>query len=482
MHHKTQKCIELLNRSLSNNPQELDELDWKAAIGKSEKMARHLSAFSNLEGGGYLVFGVSDNASVDGLDPVKSREIADQMGNWARDTVEPEIRIETFPFVFKGKNLLAAFIPEAFEKPVFLKGKSLEDSFIRAGGQSRKMNRDEIRRAMLTSRHQRFEELAAVLPPTIAKNWESHFDFTEFLRRTKLPVSGQKQLHEYLVSHKLAINNDGRIIPSNLCVITCAKDFSHLPSYERFAVRVTEYEGTNKMITKRDKTFSEGASISLDKIVDYIRGLLPTSEIMLKATKMKTGIIPDISIRELVINAIMHRDFSRTNSFITIEIFSDRIEITNPGGLVPDISVDRLIDHPSVCRNEVLADFLRKVELAEERGSGVDNAIEAIEVYGLPPINFQSQRDYFKATILMPKKYSQMSKEERVATVYQHSCLNSFMGKKTTNSSLRERFKFTEDEKTKVGRLITDALEAQKIKLANPNASRRDFHYLPYWA
>jgi predicted HTH transcriptional regulator len=52
---------------------------------------------------------------------------------------------------------------------------------------------------------------------------------------------------------------------------------------------------------------------------------------------------PPVAIRELVINAIMHRDFAKTNSFITIEIFSDRIEIANPGGLLPEISVDRLI-------------------------------------------------------------------------------------------------------------------------------------------
>ena len=165
-----------------------------------------------------------------------------------------------------------------------------------------------------------------------------------------------------------------------------------------------------------------------------------------------------------------------------MEIFSDRIEITNPGGLLPDISIDRLIDHPSVCRNEVLSDFLRKLGLAEERGSGVDNALGAIELWGLPPVIFESQRDYFKATILMPRKFNTMSKDERITATYQHTCLNKLTGKRTTNSSLRERFKFSSDETTKIGRLINDALESEKIKLANPNASKRDFHYLPYWA
>jgi hypothetical protein len=69
-----------------------------------------------------------------------------------------------------------------------------------------------------------------------------------------------------------------------------------------------------------------------------------------------------------------------------------------------------------------------------------------------------------------------------VASVYQHACLNKLTAKRTTNSSLRQRFKFSSEETTKVGRLITDAVDAGKIRLANPTASKRDFHYLPYWA
>src|ERR1700692_3294438 len=161
---------------------------------------------------------------------------------------------------------------------------------------------------------------------------------------------------------------------------------------------------------------------------------------MKNATKLMVSVIPQIALRELIINSIMHRDLARTSSFITIEIFSDRIEITNPGGLLPSISVDRLIDHPSVCRNEVLSDCMRKVGLAEERGSGVDNALTAIELWGLPPVIFESEQDYFKAIILMPRSFNDMSKDERITAVYQHARLNKLTNKKTTNSSLRERF------------------------------------------
>lgn len=306
--------------------------------------------------------------------------------------------------------------------------------------------------------------------------------FLLILRASLYNSTDLSRLIEHLFAHKLVARIDQRYVPTNLAVLTCAKNLAQFPSYERYAVRIIEYVDTTKMRAKRDQTIGSGISLSLDMVVKQVVDSLPHSEIIQNATKLLTSVIPPIAIRELVINAIMHRDFSKTNSFITIEIFSDRIEITNPGGLLPDISVDRLIDHPSICRNEVFSDFLRKLNLAEERGSGVDNAVGAIELWGLPPVIFESERDYFKATILMPRSFNDMSKEERVTAVYQHACLNKLAGKRTTNSSLRERFKFSREDTTKVGRVIADALEAEKIKLANPQASRRDFYYVPYWA
>lgn len=477
-----QKCISLLEKSLSPLPQELNELDWKASTCKAERMAKHLSGFANYSGGGFLVFGINDTGLVKGLTSSEAELFSSQIANWARDLITPEVRTQIFSFEFKGKPLLGIYIEEAFDKPVHKKNGTLEDSYVRAGGQSRQMTRDEIRQSMMSSRHQRFEEMPATLPSGLLNNWKDYFDFSEFLKRTRFESIDVERLFEHLFAHKLVARIDQQYIPTNLAVLTCAKNLSEFPSYERYAVRITEYSDATKMHAKRDQTIQAGVSLSLDQIVKNIVETLPHSEIIQNATKLRTSVIPPIAIRELVINAIMHRDFSKTNSFITIEVFSDRIEITNPGGLLPDISVDRLIDHPSVCRNEVLSDFLRKLGLAEERGSGVDNALGEIEMWGLPPVIFESQRDYFKATLSMPRKFNEMSKDERITAVYQHACLNKLAGKRTTNSSLRVRFKFLSEETTKIGRLITDAIEAERIKLANPTASKRDFHYLPYWA
>ena len=476
------RCLELVERSLSPLPQELNELDWKASTCKADRMAKHLSAFANYSGGGYLVFGIEDGGIVKGLTVKEAELYSSQIANWARDLTKPELRTQIFSFEFKGKALLGVFIEEAFDKPVHKRNGTLEDSYLRAGGQSRQMTRDEIRQSMMSSRRQRFEEMPATLPNSLGDEWIQNFNFSEFLKRTHFESNENERLIEHLFAHKLVARINQKYVPTNLAVLTCANDLAQFPSYERYAVRITEYFDATKMQAKRDQTIQAGISLSLDMIVRLVLDSLPHSEIIQNATKLRTSVIPQIAIRELIINSIMHRDFTKTNSFITIEIFSDRIEITNPGGLLPDISVDRLIDHPSVCRNEVLSDFLRKLGLAEERGSGVDNAVAAIELWGLPPVIFENQKDYFKAIILMPRKFNEMSKVERITAVYQHACLNKLTGKRTTNSSLRERFKFSSEETTKVGRLISDAIDADRIKLANPSASKRDFHYLPYWA
>ncbi len=266
-------------------------------------------------------------------------------------------------------------------------------------------------------------------------------------------------------------------------MLTCAKDFTALPDYEKFGIRITEYNGIDKISYKRDVFFNAGYSLTLDEIVDKVSSLTPHNEIIEKATRINDPFIPESAIRELLINAVMHRDYTQNSSFITINIFTDRIEITNPGGLLPDISVDRLIDHPSKTRNEVLTNLMRTLRFGEIEGTGYDKVVTAIEFKGLPPIKWRQEKDYFCAILYMPKKFSDMEKGERIEAVFQHSCLNYVNNKKTTNQSIRGRFKFDEKESTKISRLIKECIKENRIRCANQdNAIKRDWYYIPYCA
>ncbi len=88
---------------------------------------------------------------------------------------------------------------------------------------------------------------------------------------------------------------------------------------------------------------------------------------------------PELAIRELVANALIHQDFFISGAGPMVEIFENRIEITNPGS--PLVSTARFIDTPPRSRNETLASMMRRFGICEERGSGIDKVITQVELY-----------------------------------------------------------------------------------------------------
>ncbi len=477
-------CIDLLKRSLSPIPQELNELDWKVMLSsKKERLKKHLSAFANLKDGGFLIFGVDDDGKIIGIPDEDSRLIADILANMARTALEPQINIKFITFEFKAKNLLGIYIEESFEKPVHIKNKGLERSYIRAGGQSRLMNKDEIRHSILSSRTLRFGELPASLSREYIEKWDDCFNFSEVIKRT-MPngFSDQSSQMEYLASLKLFDKSYEKFSPTNLAIICCAKDFNKLISYEKFALRMVEYKGNTKITARRDKTFQMGFSLSLDLIIDTLIHWLPYTEKVQRATVIRTPIIPEVALREIIVNAIIHRDYTITSSSITVEVFSDRVEVTSPGGLLPEVTVDRLIDHPSRTRNEVLSDLMRKLNFCEERGSGIDKSVIAMEKNGYPAIQFINEPGYFKVILSAHREFSSLTNDEKMNAIFQHCCLNVVIQRKTTGRSIRDRFHLNRSESTKIYKLIEEIIRLGKIKLANPESSRRDQYYLPYWA
>lgn len=474
----------LLKQSLSGPiPAELNELDWKSNLSsKSERLKEHLSALSNYPGGGYLVFGVADDGTIEGISEEDARKVCGKLANIGRDGLEPKIGVDFHSLSFRKKSLLVVRVRESVEKPVYKRGGSLDDSFIRSSGTTRKMSTQEIRVALIGSRSLRFEELPAAIDNSIVKDLVAYFDFDQIYRRCKRPDLVGSVDYDFLHANKLLSKSGDRYLPTNLCVLCAAKDLSRFPGYERYAVRVTRFVGTSRLGTKGDEFFYGGFALTLDDIVDHIIKQLPYSEIIKRATRIEVPLIPEAALREIIPNAVIHRDYARTSSYVSIDIFDDRIEVTNPGELLPNIGVDHLIDHPSVTRNEVLADLMRKMKFCEEEGTGIDKAVAAMEVYGLPPVKFQLSKDFFKVILFAPKEYANMEKEERIEAVYQHAVLNLVAGKKTTNATIRQRFHFDDRQSTKVTRLLAEAIEAERVRLANPGASPRDMHYLPYWA
>lgn len=477
-------ALQLLEKSLNPIPHELNELDWKTDVSSkgSPNLAKHISAFANYTHGGYLVFGIDDHGQINGLDQKKIKDIISKVSSIARDGVEPKISIDHAVTVYKEKTLLFICIRESKEKPVHLRGKGFEESYIRSGASTHKMSKQEIGWCLLRSKVPSFEEQDADAP-ALSSDVLSKLDVAAFFNLLKIPVPGNvdtviQKLEEYCL---IKPENQQYVI-NNLGVLLAAQNMSHFSGHERRGIRVICYKSSSKIEATKDKTFDRGYAIGFNEILDYIQEQLPRSEVIKNALRENVTIYPVVAIRELLANAIIHQDFSIDSTHPKVEIFPDRMEISNPGSLIAKTSIDRLFGSTNP-RNELLARIMYKTRICEDRGSGLIRALTGIELYGLPPLKFEISPTSFKVVLFAPRNYQDMSKQERIDACFQHCTLKYLSNEKMTNASLRQRLGINEKNYSLASRIIKDALEQNKIKVGNPEIKNAKYiHYVPFYA
>ena len=154
--------LNCLEQSLSPVPHEVNELDWKASLSAhKDRLAEHLMAFANHPNGGSLVFGVADTGQLVGVDQSEVAQTVNTLANLGRDAVEPPLALDHAVVDFKGVALLLVHVPEQAVKPAHRRGKTIEESWVRSGGTTRKASRQEVGALMLNSATPRWEELRA---------------------------------------------------------------------------------------------------------------------------------------------------------------------------------------------------------------------------------------------------------------------------------------------------------------------------------
>lgn len=189
---------------------------------------------------------------------------------------------------------------------------------------------------------------------------------------------------------------------------------------------------------------------------------------------------PRIAIREFVANALVHQDFAISGMPVTIEIFSNRLSITNAGAPLNDIN--RLIDLPPQSRNELLAQTMFLLGICERRGSGIDRAVAAIEEMLLPAAKFTKSEQHTRVFLFPQKDIKEMTKQEKIDACYQHACIVYENGKAINNQSLRERFGLNKNESSVASRILSDTMEAGFIKSADAETNSRKFmSYIPFY-
>jgi predicted HTH transcriptional regulator len=297
----------------------------------------------------------------------------------------------------------------------------------------------------------------------------------------KIPYpTNREAVIERFIKEKFVKEHHKGFVITNLGAILFAKDLNSFENLAFKAPRVILYEGKNKLKTLKDQDGILGYALGFDRLIKYINTLLPSNEVIGMALRETKLMYPELAIRELVANALVHQDFTESGSAPLIEIFSDRIEISNPG--IPLISTDRFIDE-YLSRNELLSSVMRRLGICEKKGSGMDKVVFNIELYQLPAYDVQIQEKHTKVILYSYQKFGDMDKRDRIRSCYQHACLKYITNEKMTNTSLRERFQIADENAAMVSRIIKDTYEAGFIKEEDPESKSRKFvKYIPIWA
>ena len=468
-------------------PAETEWVEFKLNYQDPNKIGEYISALANSaclhqRSEAYLIFGIDNSThDVKGTDyqPRKMKgKGAEDLEPWLHRNLKPKIDFKIQEILHPDGRIVIFFISPAYSGPV----KFIDKAWIRIGSNKKPLDDYTEKQAIIWERRTPFENKFAIenITESDAVNLLD-FDGYFILAEESRPKN-QKSIIEKLIQEEFLAKKRGKLNITNLGAILLARDLEKFPNLKSKAIRIICYKDTNRLDAIKDKTIYRGYAVGFEEIRSYIQGQIPEPEKIEGGLRSVTTTYPPKSIREFLANALVHQDFLIRGSTPLVEIFNDRIEISNPGkALIP---TDRFIDHPPKSRNEKLSDMLRRMKICEKRGSGVDRAIFEIELFQLPPPNIEDQEnDTTRITIYSKKEYTKLTKEEQCRACYFHSCIQHVIKQDAlSNSSLCARLGIEDRNKAIASRIIKRTLEKKWIKEFDPeNKSNRYKKYVPYW-
>lgn len=479
---------ERLIRALLRKPRECEWLEFKHNNGDPERIGEYISALSNAavlhgEAFGYLVWGVTDGsreAVGTSFDPGTAKVSNEPLESWLAHMLTPRVDFRFEQVDLDGHRLVLLTVPAARDAPTRFKGRE----YVRVGSTTRPLQDYPEKERVLWGRFEAapFERDVA-FPAAEASKVLELLDYPAYFTQTGQPLpEGRDGILDKLIAEGFVCRRtDERYDITNLGALLFARDLAQFGRLGRKALRVVFYRGLGRIETIREHADARGYAAGYEAALRFLNEHLPRNEQIGQALRREVPMYPELALREMVANALIHQDLRVSGAGPMVEVFDDRIEFTNPG--VPLIDPQRLLDMPPRSRNEALASFMRRIGVCEERGSGIDKVIFEVEKYQLPPPEFRVAGDNMMATLLAMRRHTEMSPAERVRACYQHACLMYVSGRRMTNASLRERFGIEAANAATVSRFLKDALSAGAIRLADPDGrSTKDRSYLPAWA
>ncbi len=368
--------------------------DRKSARKDPKALSNHFVAFANADGG-TLVIGIEDDFTVTGIDAYT--ENVNDILRVSFDYCKPSIRITTetigcIDYNGNPNHLLIITIPQSSE----MHANQQDDVYYRVGDKSKKLNFDE-RLQLMYAKGSRYYEDEPVFRSSVGD-----IDM-EFVDEYCKKIGYGKTAEEYIrQNHDFVVEHDGRKEMSGAALLLFGKDPQRF--FPRARVRFIRYDGTEakvgtEMNVIKDVTFNGRILDVVRQALDFVQGQIKERTRLGEDGRfVTTPEYPEFAWKEIIVNAIAHRDYSIKGTDIQIKMFDDRITVESPGTLPGIVRLNNLRTvHFS--RNPKIAEFLHQYEYVKEFGEGIDRMFNEMKNAGLPEPEYTNNAFMLNVTI-----------------------------------------------------------------------------------
>ncbi|PXF56298.1 MAG: hypothetical protein C4B58_13980 [Deltaproteobacteria bacterium] len=377
-------------REILKQPED-KSLEFKKEIPNNrQNLLETVVAFAN-GAGGQIYVGVNDDRTVTGIKE-EPFDLEEKLSSIIYDSISPIPNAFFQTAAFEDKTIFIIRILPGANKPYYLKKLGPKGGiFVRVGSTNRKADSQVVAELRRQARN-------ISLDQEIDPSFDCDILDMRLLEKF-IELRGLKTRPglDYFVKIKAAQCYDHTCHPTIGGLLLFCSTLPDEYSYARF--RVSRFKAENRADLINSTTINDGLLAMPEKIVDFVR-LYMERKIEISTLRRKENYdIPLPAIREGILNAICHRDYSITGADNKLDIFSDRIEITSPGTLPLGITLQDLGEGISEVRNRLIVKIFREAGYVEQLGTGIMRIKEACKTNALPEPKFEETGNFFKTII-----------------------------------------------------------------------------------
>jgi ATP-dependent DNA helicase RecG len=364
----------------------------------SEDFAKEIVAFSNAKGGKIIV-GIEDNGNITGL---SGEGFEEWVMNICRTLVHPGVIPFYEEFIIDELNTVAVVhIDMGYSKPYYIERGERKIYYIRVGSTSREATREELARLFQSSGAYHYD--VAPIPTTSLDSLDQN-KLTEYFKKYRskdLGVLQQVEVKNLLINSDILKQTEyGEVATVGGLLFFGKEPQKYLP---QSGITFANFEGTEVTEDYFGRVDIEGTATKLiDETVRHIQKNIPRIA-HIKGLKRKEIIVPKNVLREVLTNAVAHRDYTILGAKVRVYVFTDRIEIRSPGSLPNTVTIEKMkVGSVSVARNPFIVNYLVEFKYVERLGRGVLSILQNMERLKAPPPLLEEKGDEFIFTLYYP--------------------------------------------------------------------------------